>query len=237
MRNRSPKKSTERRYAACVPKADVGGHHVARASGATFEQPAYEMPRWREGPQECRRGNTVSVELADLQDMQNHMRETIGQGMVDLHSHKGGLPAAPASAQAAPVKAAFAISAPPPEADVATQVKQQAAEADQAEKAVLSTPAIIAAAPAPVAPPIEISLVQTTEQVRGSLGTPTRIVDLGAKKIYVYKDIKSRSRREGERRAVARPYEWLLSPRTVRFGIDWPICSHHTQISTGGVHD
>ena len=41
------------------------------------------------GGVECRKGVTVSVPLADLQDMQNHMRETIDQGMGDLRAKQG----------------------------------------------------------------------------------------------------------------------------------------------------
>jgi hypothetical protein len=146
------------------------------------------------GPQECRKGSAVSVEFADLQDMQNHMRETISQGMGDLQAHQGGLPAPPASAQAASVSAPFAMAAPPPDADVAAQVKQQSAEADQAEKEALTASSGSVPLPAPVAPPgtppATISLGQTTDQVVGSLGAPKSIVDLGPKKIYVYQDMK-----------------------------------------------
>ncbi|MGB6905145.1 MAG: hypothetical protein WBD98_20105, partial [Acidobacteriaceae bacterium] len=49
------------------------------------------------------------------------------------------------------------------------------------------------AAPAPAAPagpPPTISIGQTIDQVTASMGQPTRIVDLGVKKIYVYKDMK-----------------------------------------------
>ena len=55
------------------------------------------------GGQECRKGSSVAVGLADLQGMQNHMRETIDAGMTDLKNNqaKGGLPAIPASAQGA----------------------------------------------------------------------------------------------------------------------------------------
>ena len=48
-----------------------------------------------------------------------------------------------------------------------------------------------AAQPAPAqAPPVSIQLGQTIEQVVAALGQPEKIVDLGAKKIYVYKDLK-----------------------------------------------
>jgi hypothetical protein len=45
--------------------------------------------------------------------------------------------------------------------------------------------------PAPAqAPPVQIQLGQTIDQVLAALGQPEKIVDLGAKKIYVYKDLK-----------------------------------------------
>ena len=54
------------------------------------------------------KGDTVSVTMADLQDMQNHMRETIDQGMGELQAKqgKGGLPALPPSANVPPAKPA-----------------------------------------------------------------------------------------------------------------------------------
>jgi hypothetical protein len=153
------------------------------------------------GGQECRKGTTVAVNIQDLQDMQNSMRETIDQGMQELQAKQGqgGLPAAPASAMAAPVKADFAQQAPPPDPDVANQVNQQLAEADQAEQEVLKeAPADGTAAPAgeptaaaaPAPAPVTLSLGQTIDEVVAALGQPKNIVDLGPKKIYVYKDMK-----------------------------------------------
>jgi len=42
----------------------------------------------------------------------------------------------------------------------------------------------------PQAEPQTIQLGQTTSQVKAALGNPDKIVNLGAKKIYVYKDLK-----------------------------------------------
>jgi hypothetical protein len=54
-----------------------------------------------------------------------------------------------------------------------------------------------AAAPPVAAPPVEapaepgkIELGQSLEQVQNILGRPEKMVDLGSKKIYVYKDLK-----------------------------------------------
>jgi len=157
------------------------------------------------GGKECAKSASVTVAFNDLQDMQNHMRETIDAGMGDLQSKqgKGGLPAAPPSAQVAPVAAAFTAGAPPPDTTAGTEIAQQTQAADQAEQEVASAaPAsgpsdTAASAPAPIAPPppppaapTTIALVQTVDQVTASMGQPTRVVDLGTKKIYVYKDMK-----------------------------------------------
>jgi hypothetical protein len=159
------------------------------------------------GGKECAKSTSVTVAFTDLQDMQNHMRETIDAGMGDLQSKqgKGGLPPAPPSAQAAPVPAAFTAGAPPPDTTAGTEIAQQTQAADQAEQEVASAapapasgpsdsaapaPAPIVPPPPPPAAPQTIALGQTIDQVTSSMGQPTRVVDLGTKKIYVYKDMK-----------------------------------------------
>jgi hypothetical protein len=143
------------------------------------------------GNKECAANASVTIALSDLQDMHNHMRETIDDGLAELQKKQGtgGIPAAPAGAAAAPVAAAFAKDAPPPEANVAGEVAQQAMEADAAEQDVAQE---VAAAPAgaPAAGPVNISMGQSIDTVTSALGSPVRIIDLGAKKIYSYKDMK-----------------------------------------------
>ena len=92
------------------------------------------------GGNECGKTSTVTVQLTDLQEMQNHMRELIDQGLQELQSKQGqgGLPQAPPSAQGQPAPAAYADVAPPPEADAGTVIQQQTQQADQAEADVSS---------------------------------------------------------------------------------------------------
>jgi hypothetical protein len=154
------------------------------------------------GGKECPRAATVTVAVADLQEMQNHMRETIDQGLQELQAKqgKGGLPAAPPSATAPPVQTAFSQAAPPPETNGAADVDQQLSEADKVDQAAVQAPVggmdAASAPPAPIAPPpapaatINIAVGQTIDQVTASLGAPLTIIDLGAKKIYKYKDMK-----------------------------------------------
>lgn len=138
--------------------------------------------------QDCRTGSLVAVSLEDLMEMQNHMRETIDQGLEELRSKQGqgGLPALPAAASRAPVQAAFAAELPPPDQNVADELRRQAQQANQAEQEVVSQ----ASAPGASAGPATVSLGQTADQVAAILGAPTKVVDLGAKKIFVYKDMK-----------------------------------------------
>ncbi len=157
---------------------------------------------------ECHRGDTVSVNIADLQEMQNHMRETIDAGMGEMQTKQGsGLPAIPVAARGEPVKASFMTDAPPPDPNVKTELAQQYSTAVGAEDQTLAgggpspvpqggaMPVQTAAdgpapIPAPAAPPTQIELGQTVDQVTTALGPPSKIVDLNTKLIYVYKDMK-----------------------------------------------
>jgi hypothetical protein len=47
-----------------------------------------------------------------------------------------------------------------------------------------------AAQPAPAAPPATVEMGQTPDQVLAILGQPEKIINLGVKQIYVYKDLK-----------------------------------------------
>jgi hypothetical protein len=67
------------------------------------------------GGVECGRAAQVEIALTDLQEMQNHMRETIDQGMANTKAGKS----------AASVTPAFAASAPPPDAEAAHEIDQQ----------------------------------------------------------------------------------------------------------------
>jgi hypothetical protein len=145
------------------------------------------------GGVECKKGATVSVALTDLQDMQNHMRETIDAGMGDLQKKggQGGLPAVPASAKAEPAKAAFTTVAPPPDPNAAAEIAATAKEGDAAEADVAGQAADASGPSAAAAAPAEVDLMgKSIDEVKAALGVPKSIVDLGPKKIYVYKDMK-----------------------------------------------
>ncbi len=164
------------------------------------------------GTPECQISLTVQVSLTDLQEMQNHMRETIDQGLQDLQSKQGtgGLPAAPPSAQAKPTQAAYAAVAPPPDPSDAATIQQQDQQADQAEKDVTAeaatpgggeanatppsadAPAQMATADAAASPAAgpSVEMGQTKDQVQAALGAPTRVADLGPKTIYYYNGMK-----------------------------------------------
>jgi hypothetical protein len=141
------------------------------------------------GGPECRKSSTVTVQLVDLQEMQNHMRETVDQGLQDLQARQGqdGLPPAPPSAQAKPNPTEYSTVAPPPDPRDAADLQQQAQLADQAEKDVAAEAMQQGAAPA--APP-SVELGQTIDQVQATLGAPVRVANLGPKVIYYYDGMK-----------------------------------------------
>jgi hypothetical protein len=75
------------------------------------------------GGVECERSAHVEIALNEVQEMQNHMRETIDQGMAETNAGK----------QAAKVTPAFAASAPPPDSNAAREIDQQQLIAAAAE--------------------------------------------------------------------------------------------------------
>jgi hypothetical protein len=157
------------------------------------------------GGSECATAVSVEVPIAALQEMQNHMNETVDQGMAELQAKQGqgGLPAAPAAATAASTAAPFAAASPPPDPNAASEIAQQTqivAQAEQGLPAGANQPgtrdipsSLDGTAPPPAdsgTAPIRISLGQSIDTVVSMLGAPTRIIDLGAKKIYTYPDMK-----------------------------------------------
>jgi hypothetical protein len=188
-----------------IDVVDAGGTECALSEGDPIQLTGTTAPDAQaatlavlasKGGKECPKGDTVSVNLSDLQDMQNHMRETIDQGMQELQKKQGsgGLPAAPSSAKAAPVESPMAAIAPPPppESEVKGELQGESQEADKAEKEAAADAGSSGGpnAETPSAEPANIELGQTIDQVQATLGNPVRVVNLGPKKIYVYKDMK-----------------------------------------------
>jgi hypothetical protein len=140
--------------------------------------------------QDCPAGNLVPVQLADLQEMQNHMRETMDQGLGEMQTRQGqgGLPTievAMRSQTAAP----YAADLPPAEANAADELRQQAQEANRQEQDVLGQ-AGQSAPPSGSAGPVTIEIGQSVADVVARMGQPARVADLGQKKTYFYKDMK-----------------------------------------------
>jgi hypothetical protein len=136
------------------------------------------------GGNECRKGSSVNIAITDLQEMQNHMRETVDQGMQEMQANEGQqLPPPPPSAQGQPTDATFVASAPPQDVSAAASVNTQLQVADSSDQQVATAVQV---------PPTSatIALGQSIGEVTSTLGSPVSIVDLGAKKIYKYSDKK-----------------------------------------------
>ena len=121
---------------------------------------------------ECAPTSMVAVNISDLQEMQNHMREQIDVGLKEMQSKAGtgGLPQTPASAKAAPTEPQYASIAPPPSPQDQADLDAQGKDANVAEteaQGTGGTPAASNANPvddvlaglifaAPAAPPIAV---------------------------------------------------------------------------------
>jgi len=131
----------------------------------------------------CRKGSYLQVPLTDLQEMQNHLRATLDQGMTKLQSEQGrnGLPTLPSGA-AGTLPTAYAREVQP-DRDAADQITQVVQEANRSEQDII--------AQGPQDPGgATISLGMTPDEVERAMGRPKNTVDLGAKRIYIYKDLK-----------------------------------------------
>lgn len=130
--------------------------------------------------QDCRKGSRVSVALQDLQEMHNQMLATLDRGLADLQSKQGqgGLPNLPQGSTGT-IDSPFAQEAQP-DPNAASELNSVAQEADRAEQAVNQSDS---------APPT-LSLGLSIDDVKSIQGEPQKIVDLGSRKIYVYKDLK-----------------------------------------------
>ena len=115
------------------------------------------------------------------------MRATIDQGLQELQQKQGsdGLPQAPPSAKAPPTAAQYAALAPPPEANLDSEIQQTDQLSDQAEKDVTAETAQDGGGA-----PVSVTLGQTTDEVQAAMGEPTRVTSKGSKTTYYYDDRK-----------------------------------------------
>ena len=139
--------------------------------------------------QDCATGQVLPVQRADLQEMENHMRETIDQGLGDLQAKQGQANLPPIDpALRAETPAPYASDLPAPEPGAENELQQSAQETASQEDAILQQ----AGGPAnPGLPsPPTVSEGQTIAQVEAIMGKPVHTGVVGPKTIYSYKDMK-----------------------------------------------
>jgi hypothetical protein len=159
---------------------------VLRMNGPPpMNSPSAELVVLSSRGRDCRRGSMVSVGLQDLQEMHNQMVATIDRGMGDLQAKQGqgGLPTLPPGS-AGTIDTQYAQQAQP-DANVASELTTVSQEADRAEQQAVQAGDAGSATTAPT-----LSLDMSIDDVKAIQGEPQKIVDLGSKKIYVYKDLK-----------------------------------------------
>jgi hypothetical protein len=88
-------------------------------------------------PQDCAKNDVVYILLADLQEIQNHMRVLIDAGLQAMQDNNGrpNFPRVPPSPVSQTPQPPLAADPPPPEPNIATEIAVQAQEAEQAEQA------------------------------------------------------------------------------------------------------
>ena len=89
----------------------------------------------------CARGSIVVVSIEDLQEMQNHMREIVDQGLGELRNGEGGIPAAPAAALRGEIQAPYAAAAPAPDPHDVEMLNQTEKDGGIIEQEFLDQPA------------------------------------------------------------------------------------------------
>lgn len=142
--------------------------------------------------QDCPVNSIASVPVDQLQEMSNHMVETMEQGLADLQRNQGrnGLPPLP-PAMTATTQAEFSREIPPVEADVQSELSRAASEGTAAlgEAGVQPGGAPGDASPNTAETPT-LTLGQTQQQVMSILGEPQRRAIVGTRVILFYKDMK-----------------------------------------------
>jgi len=111
---------------------------------------------------DCPAGSLASIPVDALQETENQMSDAVDQGLDYLRTHGGqdGLPVMPSAASAAVTQASFVSAA--------------------------AAPAAPEAQPAPG----NIYRGESINDVVAALGNPAQAVDLGAKQIYLYRNLK-----------------------------------------------
>jgi len=142
---------------------------------------------------DCAKGSRVSVPLQDLQEMYNAMMATVDRGLGEMQAKQGrdGIPALPPGSTGT-IDSPYAGEAQPDE-NVSDQLNGAIQETERAERETIDQ-----AAPAstkmtfsttgPVRPALAPGL--SMDEAKAIQGEPLRIVEVGNRKVYVYKDLK-----------------------------------------------
>jgi hypothetical protein len=136
----------------------------------------------------------VSVPLQDLQEMHNAMMATVDRGLRELQAKQGqdGIPALPQGSTGT-IDSPYAAEAQPDES-VAAELDDVIQETDRAEQEAIYQVATAASTKLTFSTsgPAQPTLIPglSTDQAKAIQGEPQRIVEVGNRKIYVYKDLK-----------------------------------------------
>jgi hypothetical protein len=143
--------------------------------------------------QDCPANSNISVPVEQVQEMQNQMRANLDQGLAQMQDQQGkdGLPPLPTNLVGS-TEADYAAQAPPPEPNIADELKQNANDGLRVEQATIQATDASYAPPQQNLSPVtrggtaSVSEGQSVQEVIGSLGQPMITATVGPKTILTY---------------------------------------------------
>jgi hypothetical protein len=172
----------------------TGGDIVTRISNSPDANQKVRVLVTAAKKSDCPTGTEFAMAIQDLQDMYNDFQAKTDEGLKQLAANQGknGMPSGPAPGGHANPDAAGAAA----DQTAAATLRQQDQNANNSEGEVNqamhapgdgSSAAVSADTPGGTT---SVSKGQTTGQVIAILGQPRKTVDLGARRIYLYDDMK-----------------------------------------------
>jgi hypothetical protein len=180
-------------YNSNVGECMVSEGDVLQMTGAPTNATSADVVVLSSRGQDCPKGSTVSAPLQDLQEMHNAMMATVDRGLGEMQAKQGhdGIPALP-QGSAGTIDSPYVEEAQP-DPNVAGELDGVIRETDRAEQqaidqAVPASTKLTFSTTGSAPPTLHPGL--TIDQVKAIQGVPEKIVEVGNRKIYVYKDLK-----------------------------------------------
>jgi hypothetical protein len=146
---------------------------------------------WSKG-QDCAANSNITIPVEQVQELQNQMMANLDKGLEQIQNNQGkdGLPQVPSNLVGS-TEADYAAQAPPPEPNIADELKQGATEGLRVEQATVQATSASFTQPQQNGLPAgggtgTVNEGQSLDEVIANLGQPKTTATVGAKTILVY---------------------------------------------------